>query len=265
MTHFDDIGFNFQKPEELAEFLNGQLPSAKIHLPLIKVSENPYLIYEIKLGQIRFFVTTGAGSEGKPELVCANPGFLGSIWRKFRIEKIYKKEDCNYCIIFSGALEAQNPQSKESFSPQDQDMAEKTLATEAHFQVLNYLTRENELKPGDIIDVNLVIFPHSLNVSKKEETEMHGVFIQTKQIKELPRGTTKDIPDDVYGLAGEIKDWKELENPVSKCKFLYLVLYQEILGDFEVVAPMPPQEVFQEKIQRGNIVFCEGWLSGVIR
>ena len=39
----------------------------------------------------------------------------------------------------------------------------------------------------------------------------------------------EDIPDDVYGLTGEIKDWKELDNPISKRKFLYLILYQEIL------------------------------------
>ncbi|MBI2594862.1 MAG: hypothetical protein HYW38_01210 [Candidatus Colwellbacteria bacterium] len=265
MTHFDDIGFNFQESKDLADFLSAQLPSAKLHFPLIKTSDaRPYLIHEIKIDQIRFFATTKAGNKGEPEFACANPGFMGSIWRKFRVEKIYKKGSCDYCIIFEGALEAQNPLAEEDFSTQDQDMAGKTRATSAHFQALNYLTRDSELKQGDIINVNIVVFPHYIKVSKKDETKMHGAFMQAKQIKEISGKSTEEIPDDVYGLAGEIKDWKEIENPASKQKFLYLILRQEILGDFEVVAPMPPPGVSQEEIQKGNIAFCEGWLSGII-
>jgi len=265
MSNFTDIGLKFDSEEEFYEFIDSQIPKAKTYFP--SIPKKPVVLYEIEFGPGRIFAVMEKKGDEKEELVCFNPGFLGKIFRKFSVSSVYN-EDCDYCFIFEGGMEPQEPVVF-SFDEKDlsqlSDKAKSELeefkatppAVGVHFLGINYLAVcEESLKEGDIIDVNIVGFAHFLQKIAPEK-KIHGYFLQTRMVKD-----EKEIPPEFYGICGELKKIEKLENPLTHNDFFYLVLYQEIVGDIEVVAS---PELVKEDLKKGDIVFAECWLEGMIR
>lgn len=269
MEYFSNLGFYFNTGEELAHFLTEILKKdGRMHLPVPGdwSAGKRYVWWEVKKDPIYFYAVQFGEDPEKSELSAPLPAFKGSIRKKFRVDNIL--EPAPYEYILEGALEAQEPihtdNIKSADSPGDViNFAEMSKATQVHFQAPNYLMKDPHPKVGEYIDVNITVFPHAINISTPENTQMKGLFLSPKLLKEDPI-KAKQIPDDIYGIIGEIKDFKTIKNPYTKKEFLYMVIWQEILGSFELVTSMPPEEVFKEKVRRGNFVWAEGKVVGLL-